>query len=67
VDGDPNNHGVEGVKTTWPVYNSTLGGGMGINMVFTVNLTGSSYIESDSWRREGIAFINENALGFHGL
>ena len=67
VDGDPNNHRVEGVKTTCPMYNSTLGGGMGINMVFTVNLTGSSYTEWDTWRGEGIAFINENALGVYGL
>jgi hypothetical protein len=63
VDGDPNNHGVEGVKTTWPVYNSTLGGGMRINMVFTVNLTGSTYTEWDTWRGERIAFIEEECAG----
>lgn len=67
VDGNPNFHGIEGVETTWPVYNSTLGGGMGSNMVFTVNRTGLSYIEWDSWRGEGIAFISENALGVYGL
>ncbi|PMD21774.1 alpha/beta-hydrolase [Hyaloscypha hepaticicola] len=52
VDGDPNLHGLEGVGTTWPV-----------NIVFTVNLTGTSYIEVDSWRGEGIAFINGNGAG----
>jgi carboxylesterase type B len=63
VDGDPNNNGVDGAAS-WPVYNSTEGGGLGINMVFTVN--GSSYIEWDSFRGEGIAFINENALSVYG-
>jgi carboxylesterase type B len=65
VDQDPNGHGVESVKQ-WPVYNSSLGGGMGINMVFTVNIT-EQYIEWDSWRGEGINFINENRLGVYGL
>jgi carboxylesterase type B len=63
ADGDPNNHGVENV-TSWPAYNSTVGGGLGVNMVYTVN--GSSYIESDSFRGEGIAFINDNALSVYG-
>lgn len=40
---------------------------MGSNMVFTVNLTGTSYIEVDSWRGEGIAFINGNGAGGYGL
>jgi carboxylesterase type B len=62
TDGDPNNHGVQNT-TSWPAYNSTAGGGLGINMVFTVN--GSSYIEWDSFRGEGIAFINDNALSVY--
>ncbi|PMD37135.1 alpha/beta-hydrolase [Hyaloscypha variabilis F] len=66
-DLDPNNHRIEAVNTTWPVYNATEGGGLGINMVFTVNVTQRSYIEWDSWRGEGIAFINENALEVYGL
>ncbi len=40
---------------------------MGSNIVFTVNRTGSSYIEWDIWRGEGIALINGNALGVYGL
>jgi carboxylesterase type B len=67
ADGDPNNHGIDEVNTTWPLYNVSQGGGMGINMVFTVNITDRSYIEWDSWRGEGIAFINENALSVYGL
>jgi carboxylesterase type B len=63
TDGDPNNNGVEGAAA-WPTYNSTEGGGMGINMVFTVN--GSSYNEWDSFRGEGIAFINQHALSVYG-
>lgn len=67
VDQDPNNNGLGrlGVKE-WPVYNSSQGGGVGINMVFTVNVTEKGYIEWDSWRGEGIAFINENALSVYG-
>lgn len=61
VDQDPKDHGVEGVKQ-WPVYNSGLGGGLGIiNMVFTVNVT-EQCIEWHSWRGESINFINENRL-----
>jgi hypothetical protein len=65
VDQDPNGHGTEGVKH-WPVYNSSLGGGLGINMVFTVNVS-EQCIEWDSWRGEFINFINENRLGVYGL
>lgn len=66
ADGDPNNHGIENVPS-WPLYNSSEGGGMGINMVYTVNVTNSSYIEWDNWRGEGIAFLMENALSVYGL
>ena len=65
VDQDPKDHGVEGVKQ-WPVYNSSLGGGLVINMVFTRNVT-EQCIEWDSWRGGGINFINENRLGVYGL
>jgi hypothetical protein len=48
VDQDPNSNGVEGVKQ-WPIYNSSLGGGLVINMAFTVNFT-EQCIEWHSWR-----------------
>jgi carboxylesterase type B len=66
ADGDPNNHGIE-ASTKWPMYNSSQGGGLGINLVYTVNITNSSYLEWDSFRGEGIAFLVENALGVYGL
>ncbi|KAH8805750.1 Alpha/Beta hydrolase protein [Xylogone sp. PMI_703] len=64
---DPNNHGIPGT-TVWPVYNATSGGGAGMNFVFTVDGThGGSYAENDTFRAEGIKFINENARDVYGL
>jgi carboxylesterase type B len=60
---DPNANGVQGAST-WPVYNATLGGGLGSNMVFTVNQ--SSYAEPDTWRGEGIGWISGNARDVYG-
>jgi triacylglycerol lipase len=62
-DLDPNNHGQENVPT-WPVYVNGAGGvaisgfgGYGQDFVFHANGTGS-YVESDTWRAEGIAALN---------
>ena len=60
---DPNRNGLRGVNE-WPVYNATVGGGAGLDFVFTIN--GSSYAEPDTFRGEGIAFISENALSVYG-
>ena len=63
VDGDPNQNGVLGANV-WPVYNATVGGGAGVNMVFSVNET--SYVEADTFRGEGIAWISEHAKDVYG-
>jgi carboxylesterase type B len=60
---DPNANGVEGVNE-WPVYNASMGGGAGTNMVFSVNET--SYPEPDTFRGEGIAWISEHAWDVYG-
>lgn len=60
---DPNMNGVDGVNT-WPVYNASIGGGAGMNMVFSVNQ--SSYAEPDTFRGEGIAWISEHAKDVYG-
>ena len=60
---DPNRNGIKGVNE-WPVYNATLGGGVGSDMVFTVNQ--SSYAEPDTFRGEGIAWLSENARDVYG-
>ncbi|RDW88358.1 hypothetical protein BP6252_00390 [Coleophoma cylindrospora] len=63
---DPNQNGLENVAA-WPVYNSTTGGGEGMNMVFTVDGDGfGSYAENDTWRAEGIAFVSEFAKAVWG-
>lgn len=61
---DPNGPGlgIEGVDT-WPVYNTTDGGGMGRTIVFVAN--GSS-VTWDSYRAEGINWMIENALAVFG-
>jgi len=51
-------------KKPWPVYNITTGGGVGQNVVFTVN--GTSYVEADSWRAEGIAWLMDHGLSVLG-
>jgi len=59
---DPNG---KGVSVEWPVYNSTEGGGAGQDFVWSVDGEGS-YVEDDTWRGEGIAWIGENQLGVYG-
>lgn len=58
-------HGVPNGETgvSWPNYagNTTEGEK---NLVF--NVTGS-YTEDDTWRKEGIAYINEHALDVYGI
>ncbi|EJT98043.1 alpha/beta-hydrolase [Dacryopinax primogenitus] len=49
---DPNYSQVEGAPF-WPSYSSSPK-----NLVFQNNWLGSSYVEFDNWRQEGIAFIN---------
>lgn len=52
VDGDPNGHGMDAVE--WSTYDAT--DGYGENYVFDANTT--SYVEPDTFRAEGIAYIN---------
>jgi len=47
----------------WPVYNATLGGGVGENIVWSIN---GSYVEWDSYRAGGINWMMENALAVFG-
>jgi carboxylesterase type B len=51
-DLDPNGHGVNGVPT-WPTY--VAEDGYGKNIVFDANVT--TYIEPDTFRAEGIAYL----------
>ena len=53
-DGDPNGHGVSGAEE-WPAYDIEAGGGVGYDYFFDVNDT---HAEMDSWRGEGIAYLN---------
>lgn len=61
---DPNGAGLEidGVAA-WPVYNATLGGGVGQNVFLDTN--GSS-VAWDSYRAEGINWMIENSLAVFG-
>lgn len=60
-DLDPNENGIASINQ-WPAFQ--LEGGEGQNFVWTVN--GTSYPEVDSFRAEGIAFINEMAKKAYG-
>jgi carboxylesterase type B len=60
---DPNKNGIRGANI-WPVYNTTTGGGEGSNIVFSVNET--SYVEPDTFRGEGIAWISRNFRDVYG-
>lgn len=59
--GDPNGGGglngtLEGVLPYWPRYDEAAP----VNMVLNAN---GSFVEGDTWRKEGIAFINSHAVG----
>jgi len=54
-DGDPNGHGLSGYED-WPAYDTIAGGGVGVDYFFDANTT--SRPEADSWRAEGIAYLN---------
>jgi carboxylesterase type B len=64
TEGDPNGNRVQGAPE-WPVYDVVEGGGEGRNIVFSVEGKGS-YVEADTYRGEGMAFVSENALGVYG-
>lgn len=63
---DPN--GPEGLGLpdgeTWPVYDASVGGGVGQNIVWSDK---GSYVEMDSWRAEGINYFIDNSLAVFGL
>ncbi|CZR56370.1 related to triacylglycerol lipase V precursor [Phialocephala subalpina] len=61
VDGDPNIGGA----AYWPAYNTSVGGGEGWNMVWTVN--GTSYVEWDTFRAEAIGWVGDNLREVYGL
>ncbi|KAK5071174.1 hypothetical protein LTS08_000188 [Lithohypha guttulata] len=54
-DGNPNGHGLQGYQQ-WPAYDVVSGGGVGYDYFFDANTT--SRPEKDSWRAEGIAYLN---------
>jgi carboxylesterase type B len=62
VSLDPNG---AGVRTEWPVYNTTSGGGVGEGIVWSVKDNGS-YVELDDFRAEGIKYLSDNALTLFG-
>ncbi|KAK4148958.1 hypothetical protein C8A00DRAFT_19298 [Chaetomidium leptoderma] len=49
---------------TWPVYDASVGGGVGQNIVWSDKGT---YVEMDSWRAEGINYLIDNSLAVFGL
>jgi hypothetical protein len=49
----------------WPVYNSTAGGGVGQNIVFSVHDEGT-YVEIDDYRAGGINWMIEHGLTVFG-
>ena len=55
-DGNPNGHGLSGYEE-WPAYDVVAGGGVGMDYFFDTNTT--SRPEADSWRGEGIAYLNK--------
>lgn len=59
---DPNG---EALSIDWPVYNTTSGGGVGEEVVWSVKDDGS-YVEVDDFRAEGIKFLSDNALTLFG-
>jgi carboxylesterase type B len=61
---DPNGAGLDLPRgAVWPVYNTSVGGGVGQNIVWSVN---GSYVEMDSWRAGGINWMAENSLNVFG-
>ncbi|KAJ4287289.1 hypothetical protein N0V90_012687 [Kalmusia sp. IMI 367209] len=61
VEGDPNAHGQEGVAG-WPVYKGE--GGYAEDFVFEVN--GTSGVERDTWRAEGMTYLNSVYASAYG-
>ncbi|KAE8446572.1 hypothetical protein EG329_011904 [Mollisiaceae sp. DMI_Dod_QoI] len=55
-----------GIPGGWPVYNVSVGGGEGWNMVWSVNGTGS-FVEWDTYRAEAIGWVGDNLLEVYGL
>jgi carboxylesterase type B len=48
----------------WPVYNASVGGGVGESLVWTNK---GSYVEMDSWRAEALNYFIENSLAVFGF
>lgn len=64
VNLEPNKHGIAGVPD-WPAYD--ISDGLGAqDVVFDANVTTLAYPERDTFRAEGIAFINEIAASQFG-
>lgn len=70
VDLDPNGKGTDSSSNSsssslpWPVYNATTGGGAGNNMVWQA---GSSHVEPDTYRAEGIRWMIDHGLDVFGI
>jgi hypothetical protein len=47
----------------WPAYNSSIGGGVGQNIVWGLD---STVIERDDWRVPGIQWMMDHALDVYG-
>ncbi|KAK9789635.1 putative Alpha/Beta hydrolase protein [Seiridium cardinale] len=62
VSLDPNS---AAVSPQWPIYNTTSGGGVGEEIVWSVVNEGS-YVEFDDYRAEGIKYMSDNALTLFG-
>ncbi|KAI1844334.1 hypothetical protein JX265_010237 [Neoarthrinium moseri] len=55
----------ETVSPAWPAYDTSVGGGVGQNVVYTVRNNGS-FVETDDYRAEGINWFIQNALTVFG-
>lgn len=60
---DPN--GASGLGTPWPAYDLNEGGGVGQNIVWSVEGQGN-YLELDTYRAEGINWFIEHSLTVYG-
>lgn len=53
------------MSVDWPIYNTTSGGGVGEEIVWSVRGDGS-YVEMDDYRAEGMKYLADNALELFG-
>lgn len=64
VKQDPNG---DGLSPAWPAYDTSVAGGVGQNMVWTVtNCSDASYVETDDARAEAMQWWADNLRDVFG-